>query len=230
MKRSLVTNLKILSAAFLVLAAESSVNCQTTATLVAGPAAEAGVEGVVDHLPANTILDALAMTAVGGNSGAMISQLMDKEAAELKASLKNVKVERVGEGILITLETKTIFESDSYALASTKTLKEVAKALKKYKDTNALIEGHTDNTGEESYNQRLSENRAAEVENYFITQGIADARMKVKGYGEKQPLASNDTEIGKLTNRRLEIAIFANDDMKARASKGDLGVFVASKK
>ena len=230
MKITLGINLKLVFIAFLVLAVESSVNCQTTATMVAGPAVEAGVEGVVAHLPANTIVDALNVAAVGGNSGAIISQLMDKQAADLQAGLKNVKVERIGEGILITLETRSMFESDAYALSSTKNLKEVSRLLKKYTNTDALIEVHTDNTGEESYNQGLSEKRASEVENYFIGQGIKDARMKVKGYGEKQPIASNDTEAGKLENRRVEIAIFANDEMKALASKGDLGVLVASKK
>jgi outer membrane protein OmpA-like peptidoglycan-associated protein len=95
--------------------------------------------------------------------------------------------------------------------------------LKKYDDTNLLIEGHTDNTGEDAYNQKLSESRAAAVENFLETQGVAASRITTKGYGESQPLDSNDTEAGKQKNRRVEVAIYANNKMKRAAKNGELG-------
>ena len=95
--------------------------------------------------------------------------------------------------------------------------------LRRYDDTNILIEGHTDNTGEDAYNQKLSENRAASVESYLITQGIKNSRVTTKGYGESQPLDANETEAGRQKNRRVEVAIYANKEMKKLAKNGQLG-------
>jgi outer membrane protein OmpA-like peptidoglycan-associated protein len=118
-----------------------------------------------------------------------------------------------------------VFDTDSYGLRdATKTnLTDLSETLKKYDDTDILIEGHTDNTGEDAYNQKLSEHRADAVENFLVTQGIQDSRVTTKGYGESQPLDSNDTEIGRQKNRRVEVAIYANKEMKRLAKKGELG-------
>jgi outer membrane protein OmpA-like peptidoglycan-associated protein len=67
----------------------------------------------------------------------------------------------------------------------------------------------------------LSEQRAHEIENYLIRKGINDARMKTKGYGERQPIASNDSESGRQLNRRIEIALFASEELRLTTTPQD---------
>ncbi|MEO8471435.1 MAG: OmpA family protein [Chryseolinea sp.] len=190
-----------------------------------GAGAGAAIGGVIGHQSNNTVVGAIIGAAVGGTAGALIGRHMDKQAEELKNDLKGATVERVGEGILITFDSGLLFTVDSYSLqpVTESNLTELAKTLKKYNDTSILIEGHTDNTGTDSHNQDLSVKRAAQVESFLVTQQVKDSRITTKGYGETQPLQPNDTEAGKKANRRVEVAIYANRDMKKLAKKGELG-------
>ena len=70
-----------------------------------------------------------------------------------------------------------------------------------------MIEGHTDNVGSNYLNDKLSRKRANSVKNYLIKRGIAEKRIKIKGYGERRPIASNRTDFGRRLNRRTEIVI-----------------------
>jgi outer membrane protein OmpA-like peptidoglycan-associated protein len=182
------------------------------------------IGGAIGHRSDNTVVGAIIGATVGGAAGALIGRHMDKQAEELRRDLEGAHVERVGEGILITFESGLVFDTESYSLRNdTKTnLTELAGTLKKYDDTNILIEGHTDDRGEEDYNQKLSENRADAVENYLVTQGIKDTRITTKGYGEEQPLDANTSDVGRQKNRRVEVAIYANNEMKRLAKKGQL--------
>ena len=90
----------------------------------------------------------------------------------------------------------------------------LATILNKYPDTNILITGHTDSDGTEEYNQTLSEKRAKSVSDYTIAKGVNSSRFSIIGLGENEPVASNETVDGKHLNRRVEIAIFANEDLK----------------
>jgi outer membrane protein OmpA-like peptidoglycan-associated protein len=94
--------------------------------------------------------------------------------------------------------------------------------LNKYPDTNILVEGDTDNTGSDDYNLRLSERRAQSVADYQKSLGVAGSRISTVGLGESNPVASNDTEDGRRQNRRVEVAIFANEDLKKAAKDGRL--------
>ena len=203
---------------------------QATNTTKGGSSGDGVMTGIIGHPSDNTAVSAILDAAVGGTPGTLIGRQMDKFANELKAELKDAKIERVGEGIVITFESRLLFEHDSFELRSTSNLKELAKTLNKYNQTNALIEGHTDGTGEELYNQSLSDKRAREVEDYLMQRGVKDDRMSTKGYGESQPLVTDDTEAGKQTNRRVMVAIYANDEMKYLARKGELKEYIASKK
>lgn len=94
-------------------------------------------------------------------------------------------------------------------------LRVLARFLKKYPDTTALIEGHTDNVGSEQDNLRLSQRRADSVVNYLITNhGIAASRLTATGYGESRPLADNRTEEGKRLNRRTDAVIACVTDIE----------------
>jgi outer membrane protein OmpA-like peptidoglycan-associated protein len=100
-------------------------------------------------------------------------------------------------------------------------LSAAAQVFKSYPDTNILIEGHTDDSGSAEYNMTLSEKRAKSVASYFESQGVKADRLTVKWYGESQPKYPND-EANRAKNRRVELAIYANDDMKASAANGEL--------
>ena len=228
MKNRVITLSIAVTMALIIFVAQVFVSCKASNTTKGG-AIGAGVGGaiggVIGHQSDNTVIGAIIGAAVGGTAGALIGRHMDKQAEELKRDLKGATVERVGEGILITFDSGLLFQLDSYQLqqATRSNLEQLAKTLNKYEDTDILIEGHTDSSGEDEYNQSLSEKRASEVEDYLVQQQVKDSRITTKGYGEKQPLQSNETEAGRSSNRRVEVAIFANEEMKKLAKKGELG-------
>ncbi|RAU82096.1 OmpA family protein [Pontibacter arcticus] len=191
---------------------------------IIGAGSGAVVGGVVGRIAGNTAAGAIIGAAVGGTTGAVIGRRMDKQAEELRRDLENAKVERVGEGIKITFDSGILFQTNSAALQSgAKTeISKLAETLQKYPDTNVLIEGHTDNTGGRDLNQRLSESRAQSVADYAASVGVDRSRMTTKGYAFDQPIADNSTVEGRTQNRRVEIAIFANEKMKKAAEKGQL--------
>ena len=210
---------------FIVILAQVITGCQATNNTKVGARS-----GLMGHQINNTIIAAIMNASVGGTAGVMIGRQMDRQADELETNLKGAKVERLGEGILLTFDSQRLFEHDSFGLHSTSDFKDLAKILNKYDYTSTLIEGHTDSVGEELYNQSLSEKRVREVESYLVNQGVKNARIRVKGCGESQPLAPNETETGKQMNRRVEIAIYANEEVKTLALKGELDVYVALNK
>ncbi len=182
------------------------------------------IGAVIGKQAGNTALGAIIGAAVGGTAGALIGANMDRQANEMKKDLKNAKIERVGEGIKITFESGLLFQTNSAALNATsqENIKSLASILNKYPDTNIIIEGHTDATGGEDLNQALSERRAQSVGNQLISSGVNSARLNMMGYGESQPVADNETDMGKQQNRRVEVAIFANEKMKKAAEAGTL--------
>ncbi|TGE10227.1 OmpA family protein [Hymenobacter fodinae] len=189
-----------------------------------GGAVVGGVLGRVIGGKNSTAGGAIIGAAVGGAGGALIGRRMDKQAAELKREMAGAKVERVGEGIKITFDSGILFAKNSAALTSTAedNINELAKTLIKYGDTNVLVEGHTDNTGSDAINNPLSQRRAQAVANYAQQQGVDASRFTVSGYGSKQPIADNSTEAGRMANRRVEIAIYANEKLKKAAEKGTI--------
>jgi len=184
-----------------------------------GAGSGAAIGGIIGRQAGNTALGAIIGAAVGGGTGAIIGRHMDKQAEELRADLKGATVERVGEGIKITFDSGLMFDYDSYILTSaTKgNLTNLSKTLNKYPDTNILVEGHTDKTGAEDYNMALSTRRGQAVTDYLKQGNVAGSRISTEGYGEEQLISENDQ-----TNRRVEVAIFANKKMKKAAEKGQL--------
>jgi outer membrane protein OmpA-like peptidoglycan-associated protein len=189
-----------------------------------GGGAGAVIGGLIGKAAGNTAVGAIIGAAVGGTAGALIGHYMDKQAEEMQNDIKNAKIERVGEGIKITFDSGILFQTGKSDLqpAAKDNITSLAKILNKYPDTNILIEGHTDSTGSLSLNQKLSEQRAASVSSFAAGLGVASSRISTVGYGPTQPVASNATADGRLANRRVEVAIFANDKLKAAAEKGQV--------
>ena len=104
---------------------------------------------------------------------------------------------------------KITFETDSAALTpdSADQIAQLATVLNAYPSINVSVEGHTDNTGDPAANKKLSEDRAASVKAALIDKGVPADQVTSMGWGSEKPVASNDTEEGKLKNRRVEITL-----------------------
>lgn len=184
-----------------------------------GASAGVVVGAAVGKAAGNTAIGAIIGAAVGGTAGVLIGNEMDKRAAEMREDIKGARIERIGEGIKITFDTGLFFDFDKSDLRpEAKTnIESLAKILNKYPDTDILVEGDTDNTGTEDYNVLLSERRAQSVADYLAGQGVLGSRIATVGLGEMNPIASNDTDYGRQQNRRVEVAVFANDQLKKSA-------------
>ncbi len=159
---------------------------------------------------------------VGGVVGNVIGNKMDKQAKEIEESLPGAEVERVGEGIRVSLPESIVnfgFDSSNLTAAAKVNLDKLAVVLKNNPDTNINVYGHTDSKGTDDYNQKLSERRASSVKSYLVTNGVAPSRLFAMGMGEQEPVASNDTDQGRAQNRRVEFAITANEEMIQDAQK-----------
>lgn len=186
-----------------------------------GGTSGAVVGGIIGKQAGNTAVGAILGAAVGGAAGVIIGDYMDKQAQELEEDLADAKIERVGEGIKITFGSGILFDvnkADLRTEAQTD-LGKLATILQKYADTNILIEGHTDSDGAEEHNQTLSERRAQSVAWFLAQQNVASGRIMTRGYGESQPVADNATAEGKQANRRVEVAIMANEKLQKAAEE-----------
>jgi outer membrane protein OmpA-like peptidoglycan-associated protein len=189
-----------------------------------GAGTGAVVGGIIGNQFGNTAAGAIIGAAVGGTAGVLIGNEMDKRAEEMRQDMQGAKIERVGEGIKITFDSGLLFDvnkSDLRPQAKTN-LESLAKILNKYDDTNILVEGDTDNTGTEEYNLKLSERRAQSVANYLMGLAVPSSRISTVGLGESNPIATNDTADGRQQNRRVEVAIFANEKLKKAAEDGKI--------
>jgi outer membrane protein OmpA-like peptidoglycan-associated protein len=195
-----------------------------------GAAGGAAAGAAIGKAAGNTAMGAILGAVVGGAAGYGIGRYMDKQAEELQKDLEGAEITRVGEGIKITFRDGIQFAVNSSQLseASRTNLNDLAETLNKYKDTNILIEGHTDITGTREHNMKLSEERAESVTKYLESLGVARKRVTAEGYGPDQPVDDNNTDYGRQQNRRVEVAIFANEKLKKKAEKGELGEVSAS--
>lgn len=193
---------------------------------VIGVGAGAGAGAIIGNQFGDngTAIGAIIGAAVGGTTGAIIGRHMDKQAEELRADLAGATITRVGEGIRITFDSGLLFAVNESSLSGTAqgNLMQLASTLKKYDDTEVLVEGHTDADGADEMNQALSLRRARQVSTFLIGEGVLPARLSTAGYGEAQPVGDNASADGKAANRRVEIAIYANKRMKKAAERGQL--------
>jgi outer membrane protein OmpA-like peptidoglycan-associated protein len=188
---------------------------------VIGGASGGVVGGVVGRAFGNTAMGAIVGAAVGGVGGAVIGRQMDKQAEEIAKEMGDAEVIREGEAIVIKFKEQVLFAYDRSDLnPNAKTsLDKLRTTLLKYPETNITIIGHTDSKGTKQYNQILSESRANSVVNYTSQNGIDRNRLTAIGKGETDPIATNNTEEGSASNRRVEFVITANEKMKADVKK-----------
>ena len=186
---------------------------------VIGAAAGAVLGGVLGNnlgKGKNAPLGAVLGGVVGGVAGNVIGAKMDKQAKAIKETLPGAEVERVGEGIRVTMKENMVnfgFDSSNLTAAAKANLDKLAQVLVENPDTNINIYGHTDSKGTYSYNLSLSDRRAGAVKSYLLAKGVSSSRMIASGVGEADPIATNDTDAGRAQNRRVEFAITANEAM-----------------
>jgi outer membrane protein OmpA-like peptidoglycan-associated protein len=183
-----------------------------------GAGAGGAVGAGVGKAAGNTALGAIIGAAVGGVTGGIIGKQMDKQAEEIE-QIPGAEVTRVGEGINVTFDSGVLFSLDSDELnedSKTK-LKELSAILNKYPDTYILVEGHTDATGTNSHNKKLSKRRAQSVGEFLEGAAIENSRIRTDWYGEEQPKFPNDSQENMAKNRRVEFAIYANEEMVEQA-------------
>ncbi len=210
--------------AAIVVAMVATIGCSWSAKkkgTVTGAAVGGVVGGVIGKKAGNTAVGAILGAAVGGAAGAWIGSYMDRQAAEIERDIQGARVERVGEGIKITFDSGILFDVNRATLkpVAKANLRELAVILNKYPDTEILLEGHTDATGSEEWNLELSRLRAQAVANFLESQNVDARRFHIMGYGESQPIADNSTAQGRAQNRRVEVAIYANDRLKKVAKQ-----------
>ncbi len=184
-----------------------------------GAAAGGTIGAIIGKKAGNTAVGAILGAAVGGTAGGFIGKRMDKQAEAIQNTIPNAEVIREGEGIIVKFDSGILFDFDKAALkdVAKSNIQSLAASLNQYPGTDIKIIGHTDSRGTEEYNLGLSERRAAAVKAYAVTQGVPASRLVTVGRGYAEPIADNDTDSGRALNRRVEIVIVANDQLKQEA-------------
>jgi outer membrane protein OmpA-like peptidoglycan-associated protein len=162
-------------------------------------------------------------TGIGAIAGGSVGSYMDKQERELRARTAGtgIEVQREGDQIALKLPAGISFDFNSAAIRPEfkPALDQVAQTLASYQSTFVDVTGHTDSIGSVQVNQRLSEQRAESVANYFTLQGVNRARIATRGYGKTMPIASNDTEEGRAQNRRVEIKLTPVTDQSMNTAR-----------
>jgi outer membrane protein OmpA-like peptidoglycan-associated protein len=196
-----------------------------------GGAVLGGILGqVIGHNTKSTMIGAAIGAAVGAGTGAIIGHRMDKVAAEAAAQVPDATVEQVEDAnglpcVKLTLDNGILFKTNKYDLNdnSKASLAKLANVMRNNADCSIDIQGHTDSKGTDAINNPLSMNRAQSVANYLNTCGVPASQFKnVSGFGSTQPVADNATEEGRQKNRRVEIYLYASEEMIQKANNGTL--------
>jgi len=185
-----------------------------------GAGGGAAVGAVIGAIAGNTAVGAVIGGAVGAGTGAIIGKKMDKAKKEAEA-VKSAQVETITdanglEAIKVTFDSGILFATNKADLnaASKASLTQFAEVLKENKDMDIAIFGHTDNTGTDAVNNPLSKNRAQSVSKFLKSQGVSSSQIKtIDGQGSKNPVADNSTAEGRKQNRRVEVYMYASEQM-----------------
>jgi outer membrane protein OmpA-like peptidoglycan-associated protein len=177
-----------------------------------GAAVGAGLGQLIGGDTEGTLIGAGIGAALGGTAGGFFANYMQKQEMAMRQQLDGVEgasIQRDAEVLAVTFKSDLLFDVNSHAVkpGGYDELQRVAGVLNNYPQTNIQIAGHTDSSGSDTYNQELSQRRAASVKNLLASYGVAPTRMNTIGYGESKPIANNATESGRQINRRVAITI-----------------------
>ena len=160
--------------------------------------------GGKDHRAGGALIGA----ATGAVAGGLLGRYLDNQARELDA-IPGADVQRRDDSLLVNFSSQLLFDTGASQLqpGAYDRMRTLATTLKNYPQSQVIIKGHTDSTGDNARNQRLSEDRADRVRTFLISEGVQSSRISAIGFGETMPVASNSTEAGRAQNRRVEVEI-----------------------
>lgn len=228
MKKNFVRTMCAMLCGAVMFSSCSSWSNTANGTLI-GAGAGAALGTLVGHFAGNKAIGAAVGTAVGAGTGAIIGNRMDK-AAEAAALVENATVETITDAnnltaVKVTFDSGVLFATNKYELnaAAKSDLAQFAKVLKDFSDTDVVIFGHTDSSGNDAINNPLSLNRAKSVSDYLLSLGVNPSQIKtVEGLGSTEPVADNATKEGRALNRRVEVYMYASEAMINAADNGSL--------
>lgn len=152
--------------------------------------------------------------AACGLAGAGVGAYMDAQEKKLRQELvgTGVQVVRDGDNLRLVMPNSITFAVNQATLNTSiySTLNSVVKVLNEFNETRLQVAGHTDSSGDASYNQELSVRRANSVSDYLRSQSVSSDRLVTLGYGESRPIDTNATSQGRAQNRRVELLIEPN--------------------
>ncbi len=177
-----------------------------------GAAVGAGLGQAIGGNTESTLIGMAAGALAGGLAGSAIGHYMDQQEQAMRnalADMDNVMIQRDQNVLAVTFKSDFLFDVNSATLkpGAYDEIQRVANVLKQYPQTAIRVEGHTDSTGSETYNQKLSERRAQAVKNALVQYGVNPRRIMTIGFGESKPIATNSTVAGRQLNRRVQIVI-----------------------
>lgn len=206
------------------------VGCATnTGTTLDNKRTQGAIAGVLAGAAAGAAIDddkrgrgALIGAAIGGLAGGVIGNYLENQAQEMDA-IADANVERREESFIVMFPSDVLFDVGSAALApgAYSRLDTVAESLMRYPDTEVVIKGHTDSSGSETANLRLSEDRADSVRRYLVAEGVPSYRITAIGFGEAMAVATNSTPEGRQQNRRVEIEVRPNERLRERERRAE---------
>jgi outer membrane protein OmpA-like peptidoglycan-associated protein len=164
--------------------------------------------------------------AVGATAGNLIGRYMDNQEKELRKDVESARVSRAGDKLVVEFNSAILFDTGQANLRPSvkPDLDQFADVIKRYAETDLIIEGHTDSTGPRELNEKLSLQRAEVVVEYLGARGVNKDRLTPRGFAYDRPVASNSTDDGRQKNRRVEVHIAPNEALRERdtaASKAD---------
>ena len=224
MKKHLTKATLILVSAGMLCSCDAVKNANNTQKgTVIGTTAGAVLGGIIGNnvKKKNSALGAVIGGVVGGVAGGIIGKQMDKQAERIENEIPGVEVKRVGEGIDIVFDERSgvYFDTNKHDInaKSKENLAKLAKVFKDYPETNIIVEGHTDSSGDDNYNLELSKKRANSVTSFLKANGVPQNRLTTYWHGETLPKYDNGTADGRSKNRRVEFGVVANEAMKKKA-------------
>ena len=184
----------------------------TRAGLLGGAAVGALLGQAIGGNTTGTLVGAAVGTMAGGVIGNQVGKNMDEQEAAMRRELAAVEaanIQRNADVLAVTFRSDYLFAVGSANInaGAFNEISRVSRVLNQYPDTSIQVAGHTDSTGSEQTNQTLSENRADNVKNALVGQGVHPNRISTLGFGESAPIADNSTEAGRQLNRRVVITI-----------------------
>ncbi|MGA2363539.1 MAG: glycine zipper domain-containing protein [Candidatus Aminicenantales bacterium] len=214
---------KIVSGLVVVGFVLSSMSCVTTDNAgqgaLVGAAGGAIVGSLIGDSTGDAILGAIIGAAIGGAAGAYIGSYMDRQAAEMRQGVEGAEVERLGEGIRVTFDIGLFFEGGGFELltAGRESLAGMAVILNRYPDTHVFIEGPAYVPGRYEPDVALSERRARVMADFLNSRNVRADRFTARGYSRTESRGRSDPTGGRLRNKRVGLAIMANDNLKRTA-------------